>query len=204
MTTTGSTVCKQGVACHIRARSTGHRGRRAVTDGEVEPLDLPGSSPSTAHSRLIDLWSCLSTVADRQLWARAAYPSHHASVPAPGDPRGDDLRCSVACGRSRNTRDWACREGGSGGRSGCGHRRFGSGAKDRNNTALIHLLARIGRSVHGLTFTALLALLLAAHGVSRWDPEPHPFGRLRGANGGANESRSATNRAVRERPPYPL
>jgi len=22
----------------------------------------------------------------------------------------------------------------------------------------------------------LLAVLLAAHGVSRWDPEPHPFG----------------------------
>jgi hypothetical protein len=40
--------------------------------------------------------------------------------------------------------------------------------------------------VHGLTFTALLALLLAAHGVSRWDPEPHPLrtlvhGRPRGS-----------------------
>jgi hypothetical protein len=143
----------------------------------LPPATPAYSPPCSRHRLLIDLWSCLSTVADRQLWARAAYPCHHASVPAPGDPRGDDLRCSVACGRSRNTRDWACREGSSGGRRGCGHRRFGSGAKDRNSTALIHLLARIGRSVHGLTFTALLALLLAAHGVSRWDPEPHPLRR---------------------------
>jgi hypothetical protein len=41
-------VCRQGVACHIRARTPGHRGRPAVTHGEVELLDLPGSTPSTA------------------------------------------------------------------------------------------------------------------------------------------------------------
>jgi hypothetical protein len=56
-----------------------------------------------------------------------------------------------------------------------------------------------------LTITGgLLALSLADHGVNRRDPESHPIGRLRGANRGANESRSATNRAVPERMPYPL
>ena len=39
----------------------------AVTDGEVEPLDHPRSSPSTAHGRLIDLWSCVSTLVERPL-----------------------------------------------------------------------------------------------------------------------------------------
>src|SRR5262245_39806498 len=53
----------QRVACHIRARSTGHGGQPAVTDGDVELLGPTGNSPSTAHARLIDLWSCLSRAA---------------------------------------------------------------------------------------------------------------------------------------------
>jgi hypothetical protein len=34
-----------------------------------------------------------------------------------------------------------------------------------------------------LTVATLLALLLAAHGVSRWDPEPHPFAALQRLRG---------------------
>ena len=38
-------------------------------------------------------------------------------------------------------------------------------------------------AVPKLTITALLAVLLAAHGLSRWDPEPHPLGTWRSAAG---------------------